>query len=147
MNVFYQNKCNLSSPSNNLYRFGLSSRNRTCIPFLGGTCSIHWTTERWYPHSELNRENSSFWGKRLCQFVHRGIKFGATSWTRTSHTQIFSLLLYLMSYRGKIWCFYQESNLGFARTKGVYCHCTIKAGCWQLILLYAVNKGEYLICK
>ena len=26
---------------------------------------------------------------------------GATSWTRTSHTQIFSLLLYLMSYRGK----------------------------------------------
>lgn len=25
---------------------------------------------------------------------------GATSWTRTSHTQIFSLLLYLMSYRG-----------------------------------------------
>ena len=25
------------------------------------------------------------------------------------------------------WCFYQESNLGFARTKGVYCHCTIKA--------------------
>jgi hypothetical protein len=25
---------------------------------------------------------------------------GTTSWTRTSHTQIFSLLLYLMSYRG-----------------------------------------------
>lgn len=25
------------------------------------------------------------------------------------------------------WCFYQESNLGFARTKGVYYHCTIKA--------------------
>jgi hypothetical protein len=27
---------------------------------------------------------------------------GATSWTRTSHTQIFSLLLYLMSYRGNL---------------------------------------------
>ena len=27
------------------------------------------------------------------------IKLGAASWTRTSHTQIFSLLLYLMSYR------------------------------------------------
>ena len=26
-------------------------------------------------------------------------KLGAASWTRTSHTQIFSLLLYLMSYR------------------------------------------------
>jgi hypothetical protein len=32
----------------------------------------------------------------------QGLLHGATSWTRTSHTQIFSLLLYLMSYRGNL---------------------------------------------
>ena len=50
-----------------------------------------------------------FWRLPFCQlelltrvFCHyiRDTLIGATGWTRTSHTQIFSLLLYLMSYRG-----------------------------------------------
>ena len=38
--------------------------------------------------------------RRRATSTLRRDKLGATSWTRTSHTQIFSLLLYLMSYRG-----------------------------------------------
>ncbi len=71
-----------------------------------------------YPDSpRLNwtrlRESNSYSQVRSLVYypLYESELFGTDGRTRTNHTQIFSLLLYLMSYIGIVWSCLQGSNL------------------------------------
>ena len=86
---FLKNECKYITPTEKVKHFffllqknnklGVGDRNRTCIKRICNpppNRSVAHPHKFWYPYSDSNRENYSFWESRLYQFVHRGIGGG-----------------------------------------------------------------------